>query len=273
MEAQPTTFSENEKYHLGRLTNYQEEEGIDINNTPQGFSLDYPILIKDSDHNKLNTQELNLLDSFNVAGSSSSSSSTDHNTYEETELDETADNQEELTRVYSCDYCQRKFFSWQALGGHQNAHKQERIVEKRDRQRRLNSFRYAHIRSNHQLTYNRHNRFSSMASLPPFHGSLNNNSRPISSVSEFVLPSFRFNAQNDHHNDWLSSSSSRLPLMDDQQAIFQLPSFVHGTLQHFPGINDGLIGGNSFLFQGGGPLKGGCSDKGDLKKIDLALKL
>ncbi|KAI3913866.1 hypothetical protein MKW92_051651 [Papaver armeniacum] len=277
MEAQPKTFFENEKYHLRRLTNYQEEEGIDINNSPQRFSLDYPILIKDSDHNRLNTQELNLIDSFNV-GSSSSSSSTDHNTCEETELEETADNQEELTRVYSCDYCQRKFFRCQALGGHQNAHKQERIVEKRDRLRRLNSFHFADMRSNHQLSYNRHNRFSSMASLPPVHGSLSSNNRSISSVSEFVLPSSRSDAshhnlygKNDQRDEWLSSSS-RLPIMVDQPAIFQLPSFVHGSLQHFPRVNDGLVGGGSFLLQGGG-LKGSRSDQEDSKKIDLALKL
>lgn len=235
------------------------------------LSFDLNLDRSDSDDQGFN-QELNLIDSLNNTGSSSQiSSETPH---------ATNDHPSEQ-RVFSCNYCQRKFYSSQALGGHQNAHKRERTLAKRGQ--RIGTYTAASPFAFGQ-PYLHQNRYSSISSLP-LHGAAYNRSLGIQVHSMIHKPSHTSTSHGNGniygHNNW-----SRPPI-EQQPAIGRLSSMENyystaaaatssrrfSLVRNMMGSSSQVDHGatrNYWWENGGGGLK---NNQEEMKKLDLSLKL
>ncbi|KAA8525561.1 hypothetical protein F0562_007416 [Nyssa sinensis] len=220
-------------------------------------------------------QELNLIDCLSRS-LSQTSSETPQVSYAE-------------SRVFSCNYCQRKFYSSQALGGHQNAHKREKTLAKRGQKIGTPIIAAAVAFGHSYLDHYQH--YSSMASLP-LHGAYNR-SLGIQAHSMIQKPSY-IHSSSGFRSLYGDGGWSRPPI-DQQPAIGKLavenyhasastgPSY-QGGVGRFDRIRmvsssqaDEAIGGCWWAGGGGG---GGGSgggglktNKDELQKLDLSLKL
>ncbi|CAN8233532.1 unnamed protein product [Cochlearia groenlandica] len=151
----------------------------------------------------------------------------------------------ENPRVFSCNYCQRKFYSSQALGGHQNAHKRERTLAKRGQYYKMSLISSSQYSSS-AFAFGH----ASMASLP-LHGSGHNRSSTL-----------EVQAHSTNHKPYC--------LGRQQQTVSLSHVFKQSTL-HKKAPKIGNILPEKYHFE---HFKGKQEDHyNQFKKIDLTLKL
>ncbi|XP_004498783.1 uncharacterized protein [Cicer arietinum] len=207
-------------------------------------------------------QELNLITCLDVGSSSSNQNSSQNNLIGCSQTEQ---------RVFSCNYCHRKFYSSQALGGHQNAHKRERSIAKRGQRFGFGTQIIASSNSSFNFPIMHKQSYANMASLP-LYGAYSNKSLGIQAHSMIQKPSHvssngfgkSYGHHHQNHHGW-STSSTLLASSRGSVGRFE----VVDTMMNSSAKKE--ISG--YVVSGGTCLKSSNQEEIKKKQLDLSLKL